>query len=35
MPPALAGQVDKYLKDDNQEGAGGISDTTGKLGGII
>ncbi|WP_037373919.1 HU family DNA-binding protein [Salinimicrobium xinjiangense] len=35
MPPALAGQMDNYLKDDSEGGGGGISDTTGKLGGII
>lgn len=35
MPPGLAGQVDNYLKNDSKGERGGISDTAGKLGGII
>lgn len=32
MPPAMAGQVDNYLKGD-AEGGGGIAGAAGKLGG--
>lgn len=32
MPPALASQVDNYLKGD-AEGSGGIAGAAGKLGG--
>ena len=35
MPPALASQVDNYLKGDAEGGGGGIAGAAGKLGGIF
>lgn len=32
MPPAMAGQVDNYLKGDAEGGDGGIAGAAGKLG---
>ena len=34
MPPALAGQVDNYLKGD-ADASGGIAGAAGKLGGMF
>lgn len=35
MPPAMAGQVDNYLKGDAEGGGGGIAGAAGKIGGMF
>ena len=35
MPPALASQVDNYLKGSAEGGGGGIAGAAGKIGGMF